>query len=1034
MTGTENQKQVALPERLRGQFAALEQRLWRTETLTASAAGLGSLLLSYALLFLSDRLWNSPVWFRTLVAALGWAGVVGALVWWSRRWWFQRRGQRALAVLVQQKYRRLGDRLLGIVELADEEKRPSSFSPALYRAAIEQVATEAEAYDFTVAADRRPERRLGWIVLACALSAALPWLVAPGAAGNALHRWAAPFAAVDWFTLVALEGLPRERVVAHGEPFELEWQVHYRSIWRPGQAVCRIQSQPRIVARRQGGTFRVRVPGQVQGGVLRVRLGDAWTDVAIKPMHRPSLKALQANLQLPSYLQYPAEKEGVESGLVNVLEGSQVAFVGEASRPLSRAELQLAEGPSNPLTVSGEKFSSAPVELDNVTQVSFRWSDQNGLEGAAPWRLQVHAQKDSPPTPELVGVQKDTAILETEVLDVKAAATDDYGVRELGFSWELLGETTTNLPTVREFKVETTTPREKKREETFHFSPGLAMIPADSVIELRGFATDYFPGRVRSETPVYRLHVLGLERHAELVRQNLESLLSHLEDVTRLEEKVAASTRELQGTPKDKLKDNDVAEPISAAKEDQKQNAQNLEQLADEGKKTLREAFRNPTFTEQTLRDWMKNLQGMQQLADQKMQQAAKALEKAQHDPEARAENLSQAQEKEQEILQELEEMQRRVNKGLDQLQALTLAQRLRKISSDEKEIAGRLQKIVPDNIGLLPNELPNWAQNAEKSLSRDQEGEQKETQVLHDEIGRFFERTQKENYGEVHKAMADAHVVDELDRLRAMIQENVAMSAIQNLGDWSDRLNAWAAILEPKSDKSDSGNGGQSNQGDEAALKELMALLRVRDREVGLRHRTGLLDKEKANPEVFGKGVKVLAADQEKVRGDVTKIQSENPIPALEFPLQDIIDTMAKAEGLLNERDTGRETDLVQTRAIEQVSDLINLINEQQQRGNNNRSSQSASEAAAEMNFLMQMMAAQAKPAFGAALNPLGGGNRAGGTTDRASDATLGGANGQAGEARRVSRASGNAANLPTEFRDALENYFKAMEKLESK
>ena len=54
----------------------MEQRLWRMDTTVAIGGTLCGLLLSFTFLFLSDRLWDTPVWLRTLssLAALGAAG------------------------------------------------------------------------------------------------------------------------------------------------------------------------------------------------------------------------------------------------------------------------------------------------------------------------------------------------------------------------------------------------------------------------------------------------------------------------------------------------------------------------------------------------------------------------------------------------------------------------------------------------------------------------------------------------------------------------------------------------------------------------------------------------------------------------------------------------------------------------------------------------------------------------------------------------------------------------------------------------
>jgi hypothetical protein len=1036
MTGSDNANVVSLPEALRRQFSGLEQRLWRTESLATVCLGASALLLSFLTLFVSDRLWETPMWMRWLVAGLGVAALVWATFGWLKQWVFRPRDQRALAVLVQQKHRRLGDRLLGIVELADEQQRPAHFSPALYRAAIDQVAAEASQFDFARAVDRKPAQKFGAMLAVCAAVALVPILLFPGAALNAFQRWIAPASPIERFTLVSLEGLPQEQIVAHGEAFDLPFQVRYRSIWKPKTAVAQIEYQPRLLASNTDGRARFHVPAQVRAGVLQVRLGDARGQVRIRPLYRPSLKELSANIELPAYLQYPSNQVNVETGGLDLLEGSRVAFRGKASHSLSAAQLEWNDQAPLDLKVKEDGFASDSLDLDAVAELAFSWRDQFGLDSASKWRLQVRPQKDSPPSPELPGLSKDTAMLQSEVLDLRATGRDDFGVRDIGVNWRLFTETDlTNTGSRQAFSFVAPTAHEKKVEEVFHFSPGLLMVPPDSIVEVRALATDFFPGRHASETSPYRIHVLGTESHAELIRQNLESLLSQLEEVTRLEEKLTASTRSLKELPSDKLKTSEATEQIAAAKEEQAQNASGLNQLAKEGKETLREAFRNPTFSEELLRDWTKTLQSMQQLSEESMAQASKALQTAQKDQDSRAENLDQALKKEEEILQALEEMQRKVNKGLDQLQALTLAQRLRKLATEEKDIAGRLHRIVPETIGLLPRELEQKFRDTETTLAGDQETAQKEAQVLHSEIGRFFERTQKASYGKVSKEMTDAHVIDALDHVRGLIQENISMDATHSLGEWAGRLNGWAELLEPKSDSSNGGGegGGGASPGDEALMRELLGLLRVRDRENGLRQRTVLLDRQKPEARAYEEAAKSLASNQGQIREAMGKIQEDNPAPALEFTLQEIVDSMQGIQGLLDKPQTDRETELAQNKSIDLLSDVINLLNEQQQRSNSSNSRQQSA-SAEEMAFLMQMMAQQNRLTYSMGRNPKGGGSLAGGTTDRAATPMLGNADGKAAETREVRGARGTTENLPTEFREALENYFKAVEKLEQK
>ena len=123
MSQPEANQTLQIPEKLREQFQALERRLWRVDTVIAICGALSGLVVSYVLLFVSDRFWDTPSALRAVFTLAG-AGVsLVFIAGWLRQWIWRRRDYRALANLVQRHHRRLGDRLLGIVELADETRR-----------------------------------------------------------------------------------------------------------------------------------------------------------------------------------------------------------------------------------------------------------------------------------------------------------------------------------------------------------------------------------------------------------------------------------------------------------------------------------------------------------------------------------------------------------------------------------------------------------------------------------------------------------------------------------------------------------------------------------------------------------------------------------------------------------------------------------------------------------------------------------------------------------------------------------------------
>ena len=376
--------------------------------------------------------------------------------------------------------------------------------------------------------------------------------------------------------------------------------------------------------------------------------------------------------------------------------------------------------------------------------------------------------------------------------------------------------------------------------------------------------------------------------------------------------------------------------------------------------------------------------------------------------------------------------MQKRVNKGLDDMQALSLAQRLRKMGTGQKDIHAEISKVVGETIGMTPDELLPRHQKHNTFLAEQQFDAREKSRELQGEISRFFERTQKPNYGEVGKEMTESRAPEELERLRELIQENIAMEAMQNLASWAEKFNAWADKLEPKADEAGGGSGSGQSGGekkDDAALKQLLALLRMREKQVNIQDRTRILNGYSEDKTTYNDGAVLLAASQAKLNSDLTKQAVGNPYAVLESPYNDAITAMTDVETLLDRPRTDRVTHEAQDKSLATLTDLINMLNEQAKKSSSSSSSSSSRESSSEqMAFLMQMMAPQMTPGMQAGQRP--GSNMNGGTTERAAGSLTGDSDGKAGETRTIKKSSGLPQNYPTEFREALENYFKAIER----
>ena len=1014
---------LQIPEKLREQFQALERRLWRVDTVIAICGALSGLVISYVLLFISDRLWDTPAALRFVITLAGVAVSLVFMVGWLRQWIWRRRDYRALANLVQRHHRRLGDRLLGIVELADESKRPENISAALCRAAIQQVSQEAIRFDFRQAvATRKPKIYFLAAVLLCGL-VSVPWMLVPKAGWNTLSRWLWPGSSVARFTFITLDQLPSRLVVPHGEAFEILSKLTFESLWKPTLASFQYNDQSPLQAPVLNHSVLFRVPGQTKPGQLTLRIGDVTRRISVEPVFRPALTRLTAAVQYPDYLRYAPTNEVIRNGAFSFLEGSRISFQGRTTRNLASAQLEMtgAEGvppKPHPVSVSHEEFKSGPLRLEGFTQGAFRWRDELNLEAAAPWLLALQPQQDQAPEVECPDQATVVGMLEDEVLEIKTGAQDDFGLSELGIAWECQKRSETNVVARAEVKVTEGSPQARSLAGNYRFSPALLHLPEDSMVTLRALARDYFPGRNRSESSLHRIFILSREEHAKLVQQQFEKLLAEIEEATRREEALEEAGRETKNLSAEKMASEETAKKLGEQASEQNALAQKMSELSRKGAETLKEALRNKSIPTEMLKEWAEHLQTMQGLAKQEMAQASQSLAsaQAQTSPAERAAQLEKAVEQESEAVQKLQEMQKKMGSDLERMLANTLAQRLRKVGRAEKGVVESLQKIIPETIGLPADKISQKHRDLARKLALGQEQTGRESHQLGEEISRFFDRTSLTNYGAVAREMKEAQVPEELSKTAEMIRRNVAAQAAHETAGWAKRFNEWAEQLDAKAKPKDKGGSGESGEDppSEEALERLLALLRAHQQEKGIRDQTQQLEESRAQNPSHREDSKLLSIRQNLLMDDVAELRDSDPGKFL----PKVHEAMDEADQLLNKIQTGSQTLAAET-------DAINLLEAEIMSMMNSDPNQSQASSAA-MAMLMEMMG------MGSGSGAKGGGNRSGGATDKANAELGGDRRGGAFDPRAVEKTTGRETRpLPVEFREALQNYYKAIERI---
>lgn len=182
---------IPVPDSLKAQLSSFRGRVWLTKMAEAFALAVAAVLVAFLVVFLVDRIWDTPRTVR-LGIFVATVAIWLAVPWAFHRWVWRHRRLDQLARLLRVREPNIGDQLLGVIELAESDTEQAR-SRTLCAAAIAQVAESAKHRNLNEAAPRSRVRIWSGIVGAAACIVVVLAIVAGPAARNAWARLSAPW-------------------------------------------------------------------------------------------------------------------------------------------------------------------------------------------------------------------------------------------------------------------------------------------------------------------------------------------------------------------------------------------------------------------------------------------------------------------------------------------------------------------------------------------------------------------------------------------------------------------------------------------------------------------------------------------------------------------------------------------------------------------------------------------------------------------------------------------------------------------------
>jgi hypothetical protein len=621
---------LQLPESLKDQLLGFRRRVWSIKLIEATLAALFGLVLAFLVMFLADRIWETPQSIRAALFAASWVGLAlfPLAVY---RWIWRNRRLDELARLLTRKHPQVGDQLLGIIELVRSDSEQAR-SRELCEAAITQVAEDASRRDFLDAVPSPRHRLWGWLVgIPAVLSLALV-AVCPDAAGNAWRRLIAPWQNTPRYTFAAVDPLPDKIVVAHGEPFLVSVRLRDKTAWRPREGVVQLGQQHPITSPLRDGQYEFEIPAQIDPDWLEVKIGDWVERIRIEPTLRPELTSVVAHVSLPDYLgRSGRQQKDVRGGAVSLVKGSTASFTASASRELASASVD-----GQRQEPEGAGVTSPATKVDGPRTIEFRWQDTFGLAGKAPFLLAVDGRDDEAPTLACEGLPRQKVVLDSETLPFKVKAQDDFGVKQLGMEWRGVEGAIVKSPARGERLLAAGGSEKDVLEGGGTFSAKALGIEPQPV-QVRIFAEDFFPGRGRVYSPPYTLYVLNAEQHAIWLTEQLSKWHRQSLEVRDRELQLYETNKQLRTLPAAELDRPETRRRIENQAVAERTNGRRLSNLVVGGEDLVQQAMRNPEFGVGHLEKWAEMLQILKDISANRMPSVADLLKQASQAPVATA-------------------------------------------------------------------------------------------------------------------------------------------------------------------------------------------------------------------------------------------------------------------------------------------------------------------------------------------------------------------------------------------------------------
>ena len=489
------------------------------------------------------------------------------------------------------------------------------------------------------------------------------------------------------------------------------------------------------------------------------------------------------------------------------------------------------------------------------------------MDAAQTVKVRLEPVEDKQPSVYLRGGENDRHVLEDTSIELEVEAADDFGLRELGVEWqgeksfyeeenpdggaadpEKAGKTVPGLH--GEKVLETGDPTRTGLKGTFLFQARALKLSPQRVV-VRGFTQDYKPGgkRVYSEPMV--IIVLSKSEHAQMIRNELERIVSELEGMIRRMDAMTDEAKRLKTLEEKELRNTESQQRLHALADEEQANRRELNELINRSETLFKEASRNTQIDPSGMKEFMKGISMLKPVPDSAMKNAQKKFRDSTAEnstPQESRQSLNGAESDHSDATQALKDAMNQLSKSAQDMEASTFVARLLQAAYKEDFIARSLAGQLNTVVGMTMEELDPSTRREMETIATLQNASTQDIGWILEDLNYYKSRTEERIYSDLYNQMNAFSLREKLDLVHGNILNSITAQSIDESHLYASTLRHWAKLIDDY--KKSRGGGGGGGGGEEESISDadfefMLKIIRMIQQEQDIRMRTRAAEKE---------------------------------------------------------------------------------------------------------------------------------------------------------------------------------------------